>query len=96
MYEKLAKEYDSILVMLIGSGISGTVASATAAAAEFDKVPLKVIDTNTTSAPRALASATSSASAVSHAVFSPVTRSTNKAEPILTTSRRAFRISGAV
>jgi len=50
MYEKLAKEYDSILVMLIGSGISGTVASATAAAAEFDKVPLQVIDTSTTSA----------------------------------------------
>jgi len=44
-YEKLAKDYDSILVMLIGS-----VASATAAAAEFDKLPLKVIDTNTTSA----------------------------------------------
>ncbi len=50
IYEKLAQEYDSILVMLIGSGISGTVASATAAAAEFDKVPLQVIDTNTTSA----------------------------------------------
>ena len=50
MYEKLAQDYDSIIVMLIGSGISGTVASATAAAKEFDKVPLKVIDTNTTSA----------------------------------------------
>ena len=46
LYEKLAKEYDSILVMLIGSGISGTVASAAAAAAEFDKVPLKVIGMN--------------------------------------------------
>ncbi|MFQ5422184.1 MAG: DegV family protein, partial [Anaerolineae bacterium] len=54
MYEKLAGEYDSILVMLISSGISGTVASATAAAKEFDKVPVRVIDTNTTSAGLAL------------------------------------------
>lgn len=50
IYEKLAQAHDSILVMLIGSGISGTVASALAAAKEFDKVPVEVIDTNTTSA----------------------------------------------
>lgn len=50
MYEKLAADYDSILVMLIASGISGTVASATAAAAEFDTVPVEIVDTSTTSA----------------------------------------------
>ena len=50
MYEKLAADYDSILVMLIASGISGTVASATAAAAEFNTVPVEIVDTSTTSA----------------------------------------------
>jgi len=50
IYEKLAEEYDAILVMVISSGLSGTFASATAAASEFDKVPVEIVDTNTTSA----------------------------------------------
>ncbi len=49
-YEQMAERYDGIVATLISSGISGTVASAQAAAQEFDKVPVVVVDTKTTSA----------------------------------------------
>jgi DegV family protein with EDD domain len=45
LFEQLAPRYDGILVMLISSGISGTVASAQSAAAEFATKPVEVIDT---------------------------------------------------
>ncbi len=48
-YESLADETDGIVVPLISSGISGTVASAQAAAALFNRVPVEIIDTKITS-----------------------------------------------
>ncbi|KAA3647930.1 MAG: DegV family protein [Chloroflexi bacterium] len=54
MYEKLAEEYEGIIVPLISSGISGTISSAQTAASMFSKVPVEVIDTHTTSAALAL------------------------------------------
>ncbi len=48
-YEDMATRYDAIVAVLISSGISGTVASATAAAKEFDKVPIAIVDTKSTS-----------------------------------------------
>ncbi|MCP5095195.1 MAG: DegV family protein [Chloroflexi bacterium] len=53
-YEALTETHDAILVLLISSGISGTVASAIAAAAEFSKIPVEIVDTQTTSAGLAL------------------------------------------
>ena len=48
-YEELAEDSDGIIVPLISSGISGTVASAQAAARQFNRVPVEVIDTQITS-----------------------------------------------
>lgn len=45
LFERLAPDYDDFLVMLISSGISGTVDSAMSAAAEFSTKPVEVIDT---------------------------------------------------
>ncbi|MFN2146328.1 MAG: DegV family protein [Anaerolineales bacterium] len=42
-YEELAKDYDGIVAILISSGISGTVASAQAAAERVD-FPVEVVD----------------------------------------------------
>lgn len=50
VYEAMAEKYDAIVAVLISSGISGTVASALAAAQEFDKVPVAVVDSRSTSA----------------------------------------------
>ena len=49
-YEEMAQRYDAIVAVLISSGISGTVASALAAAQEFDKAPVAVVDSRSTSA----------------------------------------------
>ncbi len=49
IYEKLATEYDAIVVPLISDELSGTINSAETAAAEFDRVPVRVIDTRLTS-----------------------------------------------
>ncbi len=49
-YEEMAERYDGIVAPLISSGISGTVASAQAAAREFTKIPVAVVDSKTTSA----------------------------------------------
>jgi DegV family protein with EDD domain len=54
VFDGLASRYEGILVPLISSGISGTVASAQAAAAEFTKVTVEVVDTHSTSAGLAL------------------------------------------
>jgi DegV family protein with EDD domain len=48
-FESLADQADGIVVPLISSGISGTVASAQAAARQFTQVPVEVIDTHITS-----------------------------------------------
>ncbi len=53
-YKEAAKGADAIIVPLISSGISGTVASALLAAEEFDTVPVHVIDSKVTSAGLAL------------------------------------------
>ena len=48
-FERLAEGADGIVVPLISSGISGTVASAQAAARQFTQVPVEIIDTHITS-----------------------------------------------
>ena len=53
-YEKLAHGYDAILVLLISSGISGTINGALSAADEFDKVPVEVVDSKSTTGGLAL------------------------------------------
>jgi len=45
VFESLADQADGIVVPLISSGISGTVASAQAAARQFTRVPVEIIDT---------------------------------------------------
>lgn len=49
-YEEMAKQVDELIVPLISSGISGTVDSAMMAAKEFQKVPVHVVDSKTTTA----------------------------------------------
>jgi len=50
VYNEAAKNHDGIIVVLISSGISGTVASATSAANEFSAKPVRVVDSRSTSA----------------------------------------------
>ena len=47
-------KFDGILTILISSGISGTVDSALSAAQEFDRLPLKIVDSKTTTGGLAL------------------------------------------
>ena len=54
VFDGLASRYEGVLVPLISSGISGTVASALAASAEFTKAPIEVVDTHSTTAGLAL------------------------------------------
>ena len=49
VYEKLAEEYDGIVAPLISSELSGTVNSAMVAKEQFDRVPVRVIDSRSTS-----------------------------------------------
>lgn len=49
LYETLAESYCGILAVLISSQLSGTVNSAKASAEQFDKVPLRIVDTLSTS-----------------------------------------------
>jgi DegV family protein with EDD domain len=49
VYEKLAATHDGIVVLLISSELSGTVSSACIAADQFDRVPVRVIDSRSTS-----------------------------------------------
>ncbi|MBA3074687.1 MAG: DegV family protein [Anaerolineae bacterium] len=53
-FESLADQADGIVVPLISSGISGTVASAQAATRQFNRVPVEIVDTRVTSAGQAL------------------------------------------
>lgn len=53
-FQKLANDYDAILVILISSGISGTINGALSAAAEFNAVPVEVIDSKSTTGGLAL------------------------------------------
>ena len=48
VYEQLAKEYDAIVVPLISSELSGTVNSAQSAASDFDRIPVRVVDSRLT------------------------------------------------
>ncbi|HEY62190.1 MAG TPA: DegV family protein [Anaerolineae bacterium] len=54
LFDEMVPYCNGIVVPLISSGISGTVASAQSAAAEFTKVPVRVVDTRITSAGQAL------------------------------------------
>lgn len=54
LFESLADQADGIVAPLISSGISGTVASAQAAAQEFSRLPVEIVDTKVTSARLAL------------------------------------------
>ncbi len=54
IFEELAPNCDGIVVPLISSGISGTVASAQAAVSMFSQVPVEVIDSRSTTAGLAL------------------------------------------
>jgi len=54
VFKELAPHFDGIIVPLISSGISGTVASAKTAASMFSEVPVEVIDSRTTVAGLAL------------------------------------------
>jgi DegV family protein with EDD domain len=49
LYEKLANDYDGIVAILISSELSGTVNSALVAKESFDRVPVRVIDSRSTS-----------------------------------------------
>jgi len=53
-FDNLAEGADGIVVPLISSGISGTVASAQAATRQFKRVPVEIVDTHVTSAGQAL------------------------------------------
>ena len=53
-FEELAADHDGIVVPLISSGLSGTCASAWAAMKRFDKIPVEVIDTKSTSGAQVL------------------------------------------
>ena len=49
IYERLAKEYDAIVAALISTDLSGTVNSAQSAASDFNRVPVRIIDSRMTS-----------------------------------------------
>ncbi len=49
LFEQLSERVEGIVVPLISSGLSGTVDSARAAAAELPNVPIEVIDSRSTS-----------------------------------------------
>ncbi|MEW5868580.1 MAG: DegV family protein [Chloroflexota bacterium] len=54
-FDELATGCDGIVALLVSSGISGTVASAQAAAAQFTKAPVEVVDSFSTTGGLALA-----------------------------------------
>jgi DegV family protein with EDD domain len=49
LYEKLSNDYDGIVAILISSELSGTVNSALVAKEEFDRIPVRVVDSRSTS-----------------------------------------------
>lgn len=50
IFKKLSAHYDSIIVILISSGISGTVQSAEIALKTFSEIPVEIVDSHSTSA----------------------------------------------
>jgi len=48
IYEQLAKDHDAIVATLISDELSGTVNSAQSAASDFDRVPVRVVDSRLT------------------------------------------------
>jgi len=50
LFERLSQDHDAVIAPLISSGISGTVDSANLAIKTFNKIPVVVIDSLTTSA----------------------------------------------
>ena len=55
LFNELATDHEAILCIVLSSGISGTLDSAESALQEFDRVPVKLIDTRTTACGEALA-----------------------------------------
>jgi DegV family protein with EDD domain len=49
LFDKLANDYDGIVAILISSDLSGTVNSALVAKEEFTRIPVRVIDSRSTS-----------------------------------------------
>lgn len=49
LYNKLANDYDGIVAILISSELSGTVNSALVAKEDFDQIPVRVVDSRSTS-----------------------------------------------
>ncbi|OGO14951.1 MAG: hypothetical protein A2Z14_05420, partial [Chloroflexi bacterium RBG_16_48_8] len=49
LFEKLAKDYDGIVAILISSELSGTINSALIAKEAFDRIPVRVVDSRSTS-----------------------------------------------
>jgi DegV family protein with EDD domain len=50
LFKKLSAQYDSIIAILISSGISGTVQSAEIALKTFSEIPVEIVDSHSTSA----------------------------------------------
>jgi DegV family protein with EDD domain len=49
IFEELAPEYEGIVAILISSELSGTVSSARTAAEQFQRIPVRVVDSRSTS-----------------------------------------------
>lgn len=49
VFEELSADHDGIVAILISAELSGTVNSAETAASQFDRIPVRVIDTRATS-----------------------------------------------
>jgi DegV family protein with EDD domain len=49
LYQEMATEYDGVVATLISSELSGTVSSAITAAEQFDRIPVRVVDSKSTS-----------------------------------------------
>ena len=79
LFEELAADYQGIVVPLISSGISGTIASALAARAEFNKVPVEVMDTKSTAAAQAMVTLAAARAAESGSSFEEVVRAARAA-----------------
>jgi DegV family protein with EDD domain len=74
IFEQLAPDHDGIIVPLISSGLSGTVDSARAAAAQFSALPVEVLDTRSASAGSALVALAAARAAQAGASLEEVVR----------------------
>jgi DegV family protein with EDD domain len=78
LFEEIAPQAESVLAILISSGISGTVDSAMSAAQEFNRIPLMVIDSKLTSIGLALCVQRAAQLAESGATFEDVTQQVSR------------------